>query len=279
MMKRDADVQSHGVSKQSVASDALQLCIEEIRRNGCSTLVDVFTRDEMDAVRLKIDQIYATQAAELSDARALESAQDEDIVRCPLAYDPTFLQMAVHKKIQSVMRAVLGDAFVLIMQNAIINRADRKQYQVRWHRDLNYQHWVCTQPLALNFLVCVDDFTIDGGCTWVLPGSHQVAEFPSDAYVRKFEAPMELKSGSVIVLDAMTYHRAGFNKKPGFVRRAVNHVVGLPFVAQQIDIPRLLAERSIDYSGDQFLAAFLGYRWNASPNPAAWRSARQHRPR
>ena len=97
-----------------------------------------------------------------------------------------------------------------------------------------------TQPLALNFLVCVDDFKVETGCTWVLPASHHVAEFPSEAYIQKFEQPIELERGSVIVLDAMTYHRAGINCVPGHARRALNHVVGLPFLVQQIDIPRLL---------------------------------------
>lgn len=277
-MKPETDVQFYGVSRRDMAANEPQLCVEEIKRIGYSSLPDVFSPAEMAAVRQKIDQVYAIQAAEAGGAGALKDVRDENIVRCPLAYDRMFLDMAVHEKIQAVVRAVLGDAVVLVMQNAIINRSDNEQYQVRWHRDLNYQHWVCTQTIALNFLVCVDDFSSEGGCTWVLPGSHHVAEFPSDAYVKKFQTPIEVKSGTVIVLDAMTYHRAGINKKPGFTRRAVNHVAGLPFIAQQIDIPRFLADRQIDYSNDPSLSAYLGYRWNASPSPAAWRAARQRKP-
>lgn len=277
-MELGSEVQVYGVSKRSMASDAVQLCVEEVERNGYSALLDVFTQDEMAAVRRKIDEVYEIQSRESGGVSSLKSAHDEDIVRCPLAYDSIFLDIAIQEKVRSVLRAILGNAFVLVMQNAIINRSDREQYQIRWHRDLNYQHWVCTQPLALNFLVCVDDFTIEGGCTWILPGSHHVSEFPSDAYITKFERPIELKSGSVVILDAMTYHRAGINCKPGFVRRAVNHVVGLPFIAQQIDMPRLLASRNLNYSDDQFLSAYLGYLWNASRDPAAWRAARQPKP-
>jgi ectoine hydroxylase-related dioxygenase (phytanoyl-CoA dioxygenase family) len=276
-MTSDLDVQCFGVVKRSAASEELQLCLEEIKRNGFSAMPDVFSAGEMELARSKIDELYTTQALESGGVGALGT--DEDIVRCPLAYDPFFLDVAVHERILSVIRAILGEAFVLVMQNALINRANKPQYQVKWHRDLSYQHWVSTQPLAMNFLVCVDNFTVDAGCTWVLPASHHVAEFPSDDYVRKFQRPIELKSGSVIVLDAMTYHRAGFNRIPGNIRRAINHVVGLPFVAQQIDMPRVLADRNLNYSDDPFLSAYLGYRWNASRDAATWRSARRDKSR
>jgi len=62
-------------------------------------------------------------------------------------------------------------------------------------------------------------------------------EFPSDSYVRTHEIPLEAPAGSVVVLDGMTFHRAGVNSTKNFVRRAVNNVVGLPFMGQQIDIP------------------------------------------
>ncbi len=273
-MNPDTEVQCYGVSKRSAASDTLQACAEEIRRNGFSALEGVFSAEEMSIARQKIDEVYAIQVKESGGAATLESANDEDIARCPLAYDRFFLDLARKPEIHAVMRAILGESYVLMMQNAIINRSSKRQYQVRWHRDLNYQHWTSTQPMALNFLVCVDDFTAQGGGTYVLPASHHVAEFPSDAFVRKFQQAVERKSGSVVILDAMTFHRSGHNRIPEFVRRAVNHVVGLPFMGQQIDMPKFLAERGLDYSSDPALAAFLGYRWNPAPNPAAWRSAR-----
>lgn len=276
-MTSDLDVQCFGVTRRNSASDGFQLCLEEIKRNGFSAIPDVFSAGEMDLARTKIDALYSSQALESGGVGALGT--DEDIVRCPLSYDPFFLDVATHERILSVIRAILGEAIVLVMQNALINRASKPQYQVKWHRDLPYQHWISTQPIVLNFLVCVDNFTVDNGCTWVLPASHRVEEFPSDDYVRKFQCPMELKSGSVIVLDAMTYHRAGFNRVPGNIRRAINHVVGLPFVGQQIDIPRVLADRNFDYSNDPFLSAYLGYRWNAARDAATWRSARRDKSR
>jgi ectoine hydroxylase-related dioxygenase (phytanoyl-CoA dioxygenase family) len=77
-------------------------------------------------------------------------------------------------------------------------------------------------------------------------------------------------AGSFIVMDAMMFHRAGRNTsdKP---RIGINHLIGLPFLVQQIDIPRILDGA---HSGDPALARYLGYKWNPAPSIEAWRAAR-----
>ena len=177
----------------------------------------------------------------------------------------------------NIVRDVLGKNIVLLMQNAIINRPEKKQYQVRWHRDMNYQHWTSSRPLAVNFLVCVDRFYKDGGCTWVLPGSHLHEEFPSDEFVIKNEIPLEADAGSVVLMNAMTFHRSGINISASYTRRAINHVVGSPFMGQQIDIPRFLLAHNEDYSSDPFLNSYLGYQWNPALDAKEWRNKRKKR--
>jgi ectoine hydroxylase-related dioxygenase (phytanoyl-CoA dioxygenase family) len=78
------------------------------------------------------------------------------------------------------------------------------------------------------------------------------------------------KAGSLLILDSMLFHRAGYNKS-NRNRRGINHLIGRPFMAQQIDMPRLLNGRHRD---DEFLGAYLGYRWNPASNVSAWRKQR-----
>ena len=59
-------------------------------------------------------------------------------------------------------------------------------------------------------------------------------------------------------------------------QRAVNHVIGRPFLAQQINIPSYLLEtRGLDLSGDDFFAGYSGYKWSPAKNVAQWRKQRQ----
>ena len=267
------DIYTYGVNKKNSFEGEYSKYLEELQRDGFTILSNIFTDAELDLFRNKLDEVHKIQSTENSRL-LIEMPNDEDIVRCPLAYSDLFLSMATKEPIIDLLKVVLGQNIVLLMQNGIINRPSRKQFQSKWHRDLNYQHWVSSQPLALNFLVCIDEFKVDNGCTWVLPGSHLHEDFPSNSFVRKHQLPLEADCGSVVILNAMTFHRSGENSTNSFVRRAINHVVGLPFMGQQIDIPRFLTSSGITHHDNQFLNDYLGYRWNPAENPFAWRSQR-----
>lgn len=271
-------VPTYGVKEKTPAACDLDLWKETFRRDGYAVFPDIFSEAFLRDISSLIDQVYDSQLKEAGGLGLLQSANDADIIRCPLAYDERFLTLSTNDTIQAFVREIMGDNFVLLMQNAIINRPQKEHYQTSWHRDLNYQHWVSSRTLSLNFLVCVDRFFAEGGATWVLPGSHLHEEFPSDSYVRSHEIPLEAPAGSVVVLDGMTFHRAGVNSTKNFVRRAVNNVIGLPFMGQQIDLPRLLDSRGFDYRPDPFLFKYLGYRWNPAPDGTAWRRGRVIQP-
>jgi ectoine hydroxylase-related dioxygenase (phytanoyl-CoA dioxygenase family) len=82
---------------------------------------------------------------------------------------------------------------------------------------------------------------------------------------------VDAKAGSFLVLDAMLYHRSGYNRSNAH-RRGINHVIGRPMLAQQIDIPRLLQGRHCD---DPLIRDYLGYRWNPAASVNEWRRMRQ----
>jgi ectoine hydroxylase-related dioxygenase (phytanoyl-CoA dioxygenase family) len=272
------DVPAYGVREREPAGDDAALHAEELRRDGYTVLPGVFDEATMRRNALRLDELLVQQTAECGGPDVLQRARDADLVRCPLAYDDALLQLACDARVLAVAQRLLGDNVVLLMQNAVVNRPQLEQAQSRYHRDLNYQHWTSSRPLALNFLVCVDRFYVEGGATWVLPGSHRYEVFPSPRYVARHEVPVEAEAGAVVMMDAMLFHRSGHNRSADHVRRAVNHVVGTPFMAQQIDMPRLLQQRGRDHSADPFLARYLGYRWNPAPDVTSWRQqhARAH---
>lgn len=265
------EVAVYGVRERRADGDATDLHAEELQRDGYTVLEGVFSAAHMAALAGRLDTLLERQTAECGGEAALQRARDADLLRCPLAYDESLLEVACAAPVMAVAQRLLGENVVLLMQNAVVNRPRREQAQSRYHRDLNYQHWTSSRPLALNYLVCVDRFFVEGGATWVLPGSHRDEAFPSSAYVRRHERPIEAEPGAVVMMDAMLFHRSGHNTTEHHTRRAVNHVVGAPLLAQQIDIPRMLAQQGRDHSADPFLSRFLGYRWNPAPDVRNWR--------
>ena len=189
---------------------------------------------------------------------------------CSLAYDKRFFTLAeMNATLLRFCRSVFGEK-LLLQQNGLINRPAREHYQVRWHRDLPFQHWVSTEPVAIAALFCADDFNVAQRGTLALPGSHLHPDFPSEAFVRAHEMVMTARAGTFIVMDAMMFHRAGRNTSSG-LRRGVNHLIGRPFLAQQIDIPRVVDR---DPPTDSFLSRYLGYHWAPAPTVEAWRAAK-----
>jgi hypothetical protein len=263
-------VDHYGVLQQHAIGDAIDLAAEELRIQGYTLIGSGLGEGALQDLRQRLDAVYATQVLEIGGESNLERIHEANITRCPLVYDDAFMDLAGNPTLLEVCRRVLGENFVLLMQNGVTLPPGEQNYQARWHRDLNYQHWVASQPLALNALFCLDPFSPETGGTAVLPGSHQAEAFPSDAYVLRHQLPVVAEPGTILVANAMLFHRAGQNTSCA-PRRAVNHVIGRPFLAQQIALPGMLGGRGAD---DPFLARYLGYKWNARPSVAAWRQER-----
>jgi ectoine hydroxylase-related dioxygenase (phytanoyl-CoA dioxygenase family) len=268
---------TYGISnhyKSNVKNYKLGIHLEEIYFSGYTIIPDVFGDLLIEQAKKKLDVISNIQSEENKE-NGVNFEQDNDNVRCPLAYDELFLNFSTNKIILTLLNELLGNNYILLMQNGIINKPVVKQYQTRWHRDLNYQHWLCSEALAINFLVLLDDFKIENGCTWVVPSSHLRSEFPTEEYIKKHEVPLLGKAGSVAIINAMLFHRSGINQTNDKIRRGLNHVVGRPFLSQQIDIPKFLSNKSQkSYINDEFLSKYLGYKWNPSPDVISWRKNR-----
>jgi len=264
------DPKSYGIKEATQLKSECDRYREEIIINGVTIVPGVIEESQLDEARNRIDQVYAKQVDEVGGEDKLHKINDALVGRCLLAYDEYFLGFATNEQIHKVVRSLLGDYFTILQQNAVINAPTGKHFQSAWHRDLPYQHYVASRPLAISALYCIDDFSEITGGTYVLPGSHKIEPFPSREFVQAHEKAMTAKAGSALVFDSMTYHRGGFNRSTG-VRRGINHVFGLPFIKQQISFPQSLGGK---YKEDPFLSKFLGYETEAVGSVLQWRTTR-----
>lgn len=260
-------LRSYGVTEFTQLASPLDGYAEELRVNGYTVISDLLDEATLESLRRKVDEIYELQKSEVAAFGDLEQINDANVVRALLAYDDVFLDLARQPIFLSVAERILGKYFILQMQNAIINLPNQKNYQSSWHRDLNYQHFVSSRPLAISMLVCLDNFSEETGGTRVLGGTHKNEAFPSEPFILKHLSNVTARAGSVLVMDGMLYHCAG-NNRSGNVRRGINHVYCLPFLKQQIDLPRMLEGR---HSADPFLKLLLGYDSEPGASVTEWR--------
>lgn len=267
-----SSTKSYGVNQQNSLNSKIDGILEELQINGYSVLENILNETELTEVRLRLDTVYEKQVSGFG-LENLEKINEKNTVRSPLVYDDYFLQIAVNPKILEIIENILGSYYILHLQNGIINKPNEMHHQTSWHRDLPYQNFVISKPLAIGALFCIDDFTEASGGTFVLPHSHKVEKIPSNEYILKFEKQLSAKAGSVIIFDSMLFHRAGYNSA-NFTRRAINNVYVVPILKQQINLFKALNGK---FSNDPFLSKFLGYSSNTPDTDIDWRKEKLSR--
>ena len=265
---------AYGITERALSPDEMALHVERVRVRGYTVVQSGFTVAEVEEFGARLDAVLARQVEEFGADR-LQSIGDALTARCPLVYDELFLSLAAHASVLELARRLLGDYIVLMQQNGVVNAPRQVHTQLAYHRDLPYQHFTSSRPLAVSALFCIDPFRPETGATTVLPGSHRIDTFPSESLAAELETAVAADPGSFIVFDSMVFHRAGVNRSD-HVRRAVNHVYSIPLIAQQISLPSALGGR---YGDDPSLARLLGYDSTPAASVSAWRERRAARSR
>jgi ectoine hydroxylase-related dioxygenase (phytanoyl-CoA dioxygenase family) len=269
-----ASARSYGVIERGQAQSPVAQWAERIRLAGYVVVPGGFSPGEIADLSQRLDRVMEQQVAEFGADR-LTAIGDSLTARCPLVYDEAFVRLAAHSDVLALARELLGDYIVLMQQNGVINPAGQPHTQLSYHRDLPYQHFTSSRPLAISALFCVDPFRPDTGATTVIPGSHRMEAFPSDQVAASLDTAVTAEPGSFIVFDSMLFHRAGANRSDR-PRRAVNQVYSVPIIAQQISLADALPPH---YASDPALARLFGFDVAPARSVTAWRERRLARRR
>jgi ectoine hydroxylase-related dioxygenase (phytanoyl-CoA dioxygenase family) len=261
----------YGVIEQTISETDVEYACESIRHLGYAVIDGGYQPDWLKALSDAFERAHRRHGSEHGGIEALRAVDEHNTIRLPLAYEPIFLEIAANSKILAICRQLIANYVVLNQQNGVINPPHAGKYnQGAWHRDLPYQHFVSSRPLAINALFCLDPFTAENGATKVLPASHRQEAFPSDRFVDTEGIAVTAPAGSFIVLDCMVFHSGGINVTDR-ARRAVNHVYSIPLLRQQIDLPDALGETFVT---DGELRKLLGYDVRTPRSVAEYLAAR-----
>lgn len=259
---------SYGILERAASADIVQAAVEQIHHLGYAVLDSGFCKGRIDEFRSIFDATHNQYVAIHGEDR-LRQLDEFHGIRLPLAIEAEFLKLAQTPVVLEAIRRLIQGKFILNQQNGIINPPEEKYNQAAWHRDLPYQHFVSSRPIAINALYCVDDFTLENGATHVLPASHKREAFPSEAFVNNNAVQVQAPAGSFIVLDCMCFHRGGFNQST-HMRRAVNHLYTIPLIRQQIDLVEALRDAPLAPEDRDF----LGMQYAIPKNVAAYLDTR-----
>lgn len=263
---------SYGILQRTEVGSPADEVVEQVRRRGYGILDSGYGKAELQHLSAEFDSFHQKYLERFGKVR-LTSVDEHNTIRAPLAHGSVpFLKLAFNENLLLALRKLIAGKFILNQQNGIINPPQQTYNQSAWHRDLPYQHFVSTTPLAINALFCLDDFTLENGATFVLPASHKMEAFPSESFVKMNALQIEAQAGSFILLDCMLFHAGGFNGTQTR-RRAVNHVYNIPYFKQQINLPANMGDGELSVEQREI----LGFPYLEPASVAAYLSGRSPR--
>ena len=263
-------IKTHGVVERNSATSEFDLNWESFQRDGFAIIRNVLNEEQISLANNLVLSIYKAQEEEFG-RETLEKLNELNIVRALCGFDEFFIHdIAVNTKMKPYVDRALGTNYVLHSQVATINEPQVELYQTAWHRELQYQHFTSSRPLAVQTIFCLDPFNESTGATFLLPGSHLFEEFPSENYSNSHEFQLLGNPGDVLFMNSMVYHRAGVNTS-NQLRRLITNTYSSPIIAQQINLSKMV---DVKFKSDPFLAGLLGFKWSPSDSHSSWRTAK-----
>lgn len=246
---------SYGDVFQAEGQSLLDQQFEELNIRGLTIIDSGLTEAELQQALSRVLELNAQLEAEYG-LEYLNSINERNIIRSPLAYDDIFLnKVALNPALVAIVKASIGDIFQLHLQNAIVNTAQEVHHQRAWHRDLPYQNYQTSKPISISAMLCLTDFNFGNGGTEFVPYTHQLDLMPSANYVEKYSVTPEMKAGQIAVFNSFVFHRAGLNQSNAH-RVGINNIFTTPIIKQQISLPEFLDGKYSDRDDARKLLAY-----------------------
>jgi len=214
------------------------------QREGFLVVVDALTAPEVEelkseALRLCRNEQGTIAGVEPSPAGASDDEVLERIlcIHFPHKLSSIFHDSLSHPAITDTLTSVIGPN-VKCMQSMLFLKASGKPGQA-WHQD---EDFIPTRDRSLaGAWIALDDATLENGCLWVLPRSHERGilwpqkfhfdkrfdctresyDFP---WKDEDSVPVEVKAGSIVFFNGYLLHRSLPNRAThGYRRSLVNH--------------------------------------------------------
>ncbi|MFD2611919.1 phytanoyl-CoA dioxygenase family protein [Paenibacillus gansuensis] len=186
---------------------------------GYIILNRLFTEEEVDAIRCRIDRFDdASEAALRKAGQSFNSIPNQINFTCNLArQDPTLERFISDRRFVELTTPILGPDIRLYWDQSVYKRPEANR-DFPWHQDNGY---VPTDPV--HYMTCwlaLEDATLENGCIWVKPESHKLGfvehvktDIGWQCYFGEDPGmPVPLKKGSMVAFHSLLFHRSTPNR-------------------------------------------------------------------
>lgn len=232
---------NHSSAKMQLPTqDGLNFSSEKFVADGC-----VIIEGLLDAAFIKDAKRELSAAIDVETRmHAGENYRDYAMVLLCSLYGGPFLDLFDNARLMHPFNAVLGPGCIVYAYTSSSMPPGRSNYSRRVHVDC--PRLIPGYVTNLGATILLDDFTEENGATWYLPGSHLMAEAPTDEDFYRRAKRVIAPAGSVFFFNARTWHAGGENRTEHW-RHALTINMCRPYMKQRIDVPRAMSH--LDLSG------------------------------
>ncbi|MAV27146.1 MAG: hypothetical protein CMQ05_13700 [Gammaproteobacteria bacterium] len=196
--------------------------LEELRDRGFTILDNLMTDQEVDRLKRKVAHRIASNEQKTDGRLGVGDG---------VTWSADVARVVTHPVALWLMQTYLGTkAIHYCHPPSVTCMRPAKELlgkfpELGWHTDYPYhpgvlerERWGDDRPLGVQFNVCVDEFRADNAATQYLPNSVALRQWPTEEFntggtrmgkgVHKDVVQMTAPSGSALVYDSRTWHRA-----------------------------------------------------------------------
>jgi ectoine hydroxylase-related dioxygenase (phytanoyl-CoA dioxygenase family) len=214
--------------------------VDQLAKKGFAVVPEVLSRDEVDVMRE-----HLIRAVRAQDEKWAGFAHyiDRNMAHNLMMHGQPFVDLLSNPIMHTYLSAALDPYCTLYAYTSSSIPAGGGNYSSRIHVDC--PRFIPGYTTNVGFIVALDDFSLDNGATYFLPGSHLNDRVPTEEeFFARAERALP-KAGEGVIFNARAFHFGGYNKTSRD-RHAVTMNVCRSWMRQRFDYPRLMPQEMID---------------------------------
>ncbi len=207
---------------------------------GYDCFESFFDESKCDYLRNNLEMVIKDYTPfQASERSLLDKYHMHDL----LNKDVLFAKTLEDPRLQQIVASILGDFWIMYAYTSSSLPPNGENYGSRIHIDC--PRWIPNYSTNIGVIWALDDFTIQNGATYILPGSHNTKLVPSKELFDNNSVRLTCKKGSLLVFNARVWHKAGINLTNEF-RHALTMNICRPFMKQRMDWVRFIPKEITD---------------------------------
>lgn len=222
--------------QETILNDVL---LQAIQKDGFIIMENVLDDELLKRLRLDLEKAIKLETA----YHDTENHRDFGMVMfCPI-YGKSFIDLIMSESYLAPVEKIMGKNCIVYSYTSSSMPPNLGNYATRIHNDCEH---IIPEGYINRFqaLIALDDFTLENGATYVLPGSHRMNEAPSEEMFYKNAIRLTMKAGSIWYAHARLWHAGGINTTDKW-RHGLTTVFCKAYMKQRVDIPRILEAQGI----------------------------------